>query len=178
MNQFLKILVLGLCTTIVGCNQTPSLEKYFVTNSEKPNFVSIDMAPSMLDTKKLNLTPDQQLAMKGFDKMNVLIFKKTDKNIAEFDSERKVLNEILKNDKYQDLIRFSIGKQGATLSYVGNDNKVSEIIVSGNKTDVGLAVVRITGKDMNPNNILKMVSVLQNQNMDFKVFQPIFDALK
>ena len=174
----IQILSFCLAMLLVGCNQKPSLEKYFVENAQKPNFVNFDLAPSMINTQKLKLTNEQSEALKCFDKMNVLILKKTTKNTAIFDLERQKLNGILKDEKYQELMKFGIGKEGAAISYVGDDDHISEFIIAGNKSEIGLAVVRITGKDMNPNNIMKMISVLQSSNMDIKELQPIFDMMK
>lgn len=174
----IKIVVCSFGMLLLGCNKNPSLEKYFVENSENPDFVNLDLSPSMLNTNKLKLTDEQTDALKGFDKMNILVFKKTDKNIQEFDVERKKMSQILKDEKYQELMKFGMGKEGASISYVGEDDHISEFVISGNKVDIGFAVVRITGKDMNPNNIMKMVGMLQNGNLDIKALQPIMEMLK
>lgn len=174
----IKITILLAVLALVGCNQKPTLERYFVENTQKPNFLNFDLSPSMINTNKLKLSAEQNEALKGFDKMNVLVLKKTDNNQADFIAERAKLNAILKDEKYQELMKFGVGKEGASLRYVGDDDHISEFVLSGNKTDIGLAVIRITGKDMNPNNVLKMMSVLQSSNLDMKQLQPILDMLK
>ena len=173
----IKITILLAVLTLVGCNQKPTLERYFVENTQKPNFVNFDLSPSMINTNKLKLTAEQNEALKGFDKMNILVLKKTEKNQADFIAERAKLNAILKDEKYQELMKFGVGKEGASLCFVGDDDNISEFVLTGNKSDVGLALIRITGKDINPNNILKMMSVLQSSNLDIKQLQPIVDML-
>jgi hypothetical protein len=47
-----------------------------------------------------------------------------------------------------------------------------------NKTDVGFAVVRILGKDMNPTNIMTIISVLKSSNIDMEQLKPLQELLK
>ena len=178
MKQF-KI-VLGLCYLLLAtaCNQSPSLEKYFVESADKPNFVKLDVSPSILITDKMALTEEQKEALKGFDKMNVVVLKKTPTNAEALENERKVIRTILKNEKYQELMRVSLGRQGGSISYVGDQNHISEFVIEGNKADIGLAVVRITGKDMTINKVFDVVKALQASNLNTKELAPLLEMFK
>jgi hypothetical protein len=167
-----------LILTLISCNQKPSLEKYFVENSENKNFVQVDVAPSILNVDKTQLTSEQRLAMKSFDKMNFLAFKIKDNNKAQFESERLKVNEILKNEKYQQLMKFGSGKEGATVSYVGDDEHISEFVLYGNKKENGFAIVRILGKNMNPSSIMTMLTVLKSSKIDMDQLKPLQDLIK
>ena len=138
-----------LILTLISCNQKPSLEQYFVENSDNKNFVQVDVALRILNVDKTELTSEQLLAMKSFDKMNILAFKIKNNNKSQFELERLKVNEILKNEKYQQLMKFGSGKEGATVSYVGDDDHISEFVLYGNKKENGFAIVRILGKNMN-----------------------------
>jgi hypothetical protein len=70
-----------------SCNSEPSLQKYFVENTENKNFIALDVSPDILNVDKLSVA--QSDALKSFDKMNVLAFKlNATTNKAEFEKER------------------------------------------------------------------------------------------
>ena len=65
--------------TLVSCNSDPSLQKYFVENTDNKNFIALDVSPSILNVEKTKLSAEQTEALKSFDKMNILAFKANDK---------------------------------------------------------------------------------------------------
>ena len=166
------------CLLLVSCDSTPTLQKYFVENTENKNFVALDVSPSILNVDKTKLSLEQTKALQSFDKMNVLAFKINDKNKAQFEVERAKVNSILKDEKYQQLIKFGSGKEGASVSYVGSDDHINEFVLYANKKDMGFTVIRILGKDMNPTNIMTMMSVLKSSNIDMEQLKPLQELLK
>ena len=156
-----------------SCNNEPTLQKYFVENTENKNFIALDLSPSILNIDPKKLTADQNAALKSFDKMNILAFKLDAKNKAEFDVERAKVNEILKDEKYQQLMKFGSGKEGVSVSFVGSDEHIEEFVLFANKKENGFAVIRILGKDMNPTGIMTMMSVLQKANIDLEQLKPL-----
>src|SRR6478609_6839493 len=104
-----------------SCNSEPTLQKYFVENTEKKDFIALDISSNILNVDKTKLTAIQKEALQSFKKINVLAFKLNDKNKAQFEAERAKVNLILKNSDYQPLMKFGSGKQGASVSYVGTD---------------------------------------------------------
>lgn len=161
----------------MSCNSETSLQKYFVEKSENKNFISIDISPSILNVDKTKLSEEQKIALESFDKMNVLAFKINATNQADFASERQKVNLILKDKKYQQLMKFGSGKEGASLSYVGEENHINEFILFGNKKDAGFAIVRILGKDMNPNNIMTLISIMKDSKVNLEQLKPIQDMI-
>ncbi len=161
----------------ISCNSKPSLEKYFVENTENKNFIQVDVSPSILNIDKTKLSISEQSALKSFDKMNVLAFKLNDKNQTQFETERAKVSEILKDEKYQQLMKFGSGKQGAQVSYVGQDDHISEFVVFGNSKETGFAIVRVLGKNMNPTSIITMLSVLKSSNIDLEQLKPLKDLM-
>ena len=162
---------------LMSCTSEPSLQKYFVEKSENKNFISFDVSPSILNVDQTKLSEEQKAALKSFEKMNVLAFKLNDKNQTDFSTERQEVNLILKNEKYQQLMKFGSGKEGASISYVGEDNHINEFILYGNKKDAGFAVVRILGKDMNPNNIMTLISIMKDSKMNLDQLKPVQDLM-
>lgn len=162
----------------LSCNNEPTLQKYFVENTENKNFIALDVSPSILNIDKTKLSTSQNDALKSFDKMNVLAFKRNDKNKVEFESERIKINSILKDKKYQQLMKFGSGKEGASVSYVGSDEHIEEFVLYANKNEAGFAIIRILGKDMNPTNIMTMMQVLQKSNVNLEQLKPLQELLK
>ena len=166
------------CLLLVSCNSKPTLQKYFVENSENKNFVALDISPSILNVDKAKLSVKQTKALQSFDKINLLTFKINAANKGQFEVERAKVTAILKNEKYQQLMRFSSGKEGASLSFVGSDDDIKEFVLFVNKKEMGFTVIRILGKDMNPMNIMTMMSVLKNSNIDMKQLKPLQQLLE
>jgi hypothetical protein len=164
--------------TLVSCNSEPSLQKYFVENTDNKDFISLDVSPTILNLEKAKLSAEQDEALKSFDKMNILAFKANDKNQAQFETERAKVKAILKDPKYQQLMSFGSGKDGASISYVGSDDNIKEFVVFANRKENGFAVVRVLGENMNPNNIMTLMSVLKESKIDMEQLKPLQQLMK
>jgi hypothetical protein len=163
---------------LAGCSNEPSLQKYFVENSEKKGFISLDVSSNILNVDKAKLSAEQKTALQSFDKMNIIAFKSDKTNQAEYDLESEKLATILTTEKYQELMKIGSGKDAASLSFVGDENNINEFILFAKKEENGFAVVRILGEDMNPNNIMTMISVLKETNIDMEQLKPLQELMK
>ena len=177
MKYLYSLAIIGILL-LSSCNNEPTLQKYFVENTENKNFIALDLSPSILNIDASKLTADQNEALNSFDKMNILAFNLNDKNKAEFEVERAKVNAILKGEKYQQLMKVGHGKEGASISFVGDDEHIEEFVLYANKKENGFAVVRILGKDMNPTGIMTMLSVLQKANIDLEQLKPLQQLLE
>ncbi len=176
--KWIPIFIIFLLTIFINsCQSEPSLQKYFVENTDNSNFIALDISPSILKIDTSKLTAKQQLALSSFDKMNILAFKLDDKNKAQFEIERSKVNVILKDEKYQQLMKYGSGKEGASVSFIGDDEHIEEFVLYANKKENGFAVVRILGKDMNPTMIFNMISVLKEANIDLDQLKPLQDLM-
>ncbi|KAF2326147.1 DUF4252 domain-containing protein [Flavobacterium nitrogenifigens] len=178
MKKSIFILALTALLTLGSCNSEPSLQKYFVENSEKKDFISLDISPNILNVDPTKLSAEQTEALNSFDKMNILAFKADQSNQAQFETERAKVKTILKDPKYQELMKFGSGKDGASVSYVGSDDNIKEFVIFAKRKETGFAVVRVLGEDMNPNNIMTLMSVLQNSKIDMEQLKPLEQLLK
>jgi len=163
---------------LASCNSEPSLQKYFVENSEKKDFLALDISSSILNTDKTKLTAEQKTAIQSFDKMNIIAFKINDKNKDSYDAESAKVSQILKNETYQELMKVGSGKDAASVSYVGDEDHIGEFVLFAKKKENGFAVVRILGKDMNPNNIMTMLSVLKGSDIDMDQLKPLQELMQ
>lgn len=173
-----KIIFLLVVMTLISCNQNPSLQKYFVEKTESSDFISVDISPSILNSKPELLSSEEQKALESFKKMNVLAFKANEQNKAQFDTERSKLTEILKDEKYQQLMKFGSGKEGAAVYFVGKEDAIDEFVLYGNKKENGFAVIRILGENMNPEDFMVMIKAIQNSDIDMEQLKPLEGILK
>lgn len=175
-----KILTLALMAllTLASCNSEPTLQKYFVENTENKDFIAVDISSNILNLEKTKLSAEQTEAVNSFEKMNILAFKADKTNQAQFETERAKLKTILKDPKYQELMKVGSGKDGASVSYVGSDDHINEFVIFANRKETGFAVVRVLGKDMNPNNIMTLMSVLQKSNINMEQLKPLQELIK
>ena len=171
-------LAIFLCLWLSSCTSEPSLQKYFVENTENKNFIALDISSSILNVDKTKLSLEQQQALQSFEKINILAFKRNPNNTAEFETERAKLNGILKNPKYQQLMKFGSGKEGASVSFVGTDEHIEEFVLFANQKETGFAVVRVLGKDMNPTHIMNMMSIMQQSKIDLDQLKPLQALMK
>ena len=172
MKRILGLLIV-VSALFSSCNNEPSLQKYFVENMENKNFVALDLSPKMLNIDSLKLTSEENAALKSFEKVNILAFKLNDSNKSEFEAERVKVGAILKEEKYQQLMKFGSGKDGASVSFIGDTEHIDEFVFYANNKENGFAVVRVLGKDMNPTGIFTLMSVLKNANVDLEQLKPL-----
>lgn len=163
---------------LLGCESKPSLQKYFVKHSEQDGFVTFDITPSIINVNKTKLTVEQKTALASFDKMNILIFKSDSTNLKPYEEESQKLTQILKQQEYQQLMKVGSGKDAASISFVGDEDHIDEFVLFAKKKQNGFAVVRILGNDMNPNNIMNMLSVLQKADIDSTQLASLKDLIK
>lgn len=178
MRTNIFIIALTALLTLGSCNSEPTLQKYFVENSEKKDFIALDVSSNILNVDKTKLSAEQSEALNSFDKMNILAFKADQNNQVQFETERNKVKAILKDPKYQELMKIGSGKDGASVSYVGTDDNIKEFIIFANRKENGFAVVRVLGENMNPNNIMTLMSVLQKSKIDMEQLKPLEQLLK
>lgn len=163
---------------LVGCKSEPSLQEYFVDRAENSNFIALDLPSKLLkiDAKKLSL--EQQTALASFEKLDVLAFECNEKNKDSYQIEKLKVKTILKSNQFENLIKYGDKDNEVAIYCVGNTDKIDEFDVFLNKTNSGFAVIRILGNNMNPNNIMVLMSILQNNNFDLGALKPLEKLLK
>ncbi|HSD14664.1 MAG TPA: DUF4252 domain-containing protein [Flavobacterium sp.] len=161
-----------------GCEQKPSLQKYFVANSDKKDFISLDLAPTFINVDKVSLSSAEKEALESFKKINVLAFKSDSLNQNKFNEEREKVNTILKDKSYQQLMRVGSGKEGGAVYFVGQDEHIDEFVLYANKKENGFAVVRVIGDDMNPTDVLNLMRLMQKANIDMEQLKPLQELVQ
>lgn len=174
-------LLLFVSTVILiwSCEEKPSLQKYFVENTESSKFIAVDLAPSIIKTDKMSLSETEKAALASFEKMNILAFKTDSTNSTGYEQEIKEVKAILKDESYQQLMKAGSGNDGAAIYFVGDDDEhIEEFVVLAGKKENGFAVVRVLGNDMNPTHIINMLSLLQKSDVDLDQLKPLQQLIK
>lgn len=177
-NQSIKkiTMLIVLVATLVSCNQSLTLQTYYVDNEMRPGFTSFDIPTSFLEVEKTNLTDEQIEAYESVDKLNMLGFVVDENNIAQFDEEVATIQTILKDPKYEEFIRGGNVKDGKfMIKFLGDPESLDELILFGYAKDRGFAIIRILGNDMSANQLVNLVSVIQEQGVSDQDFSELFD---
>lgn len=162
-----KGIVLGMLLLVMGaCSNKQSLQRYYVDSAEKEGFVSLDIPSGMLNITNAELTEDQKEAYNSIKKLNVLALPVTAENRSVYEAEKAKVNSILSGENFHDLLRLSDKNKRAVLKYLGNEDAIEEVIFFGTDNDRGFALVRILGKDMNPEKMVEFIKIIEKADID------------
>ncbi|OUR93292.1 hypothetical protein A9Q87_04905 [Flavobacteriales bacterium 34_180_T64] len=160
------IMMLVLVVALQSCNQGPTLQTYYVDNELKPGFTQLDIPTSFLNIEKTNLTEEQKEAYESVDKLNMLAFVLDETNKDQYDLELAKVKTILKNPKYDELMRGGNTTDGKfIIKFIGEEDNIDELILFGSANEKGFALVRILGDNMSANKIMTLSTVLQDGEM-------------
>lgn len=157
----------------VSCESKPSLQKYFVEKGENKDFVAVDIAPTFIKTDGLQLSAEEKTALKSLHNLNLLVFKANDSNAVAYQKELSDVKTVLKEDSYDELIKFNRDGMGASISTKGEGEHIEEFVILANGKDTGFGIVRVTGDNMTPNNVMTIVGILQKANLNMEQFKPL-----
>ena len=174
-----SVVLLLLVVAFTSCDQGPTLQTYFVDNELKTGFLSVDAPVSLLNLDEVNLNEEQQEAYESIDKLNVLAYRVDANNVEEYDIELAKITAILKNPKYEELMRGGNSKDGRFMvKFIGEVENVDELILFGNAKDKGFIVARVLGDDMNAGKIMSLQSVLKDMDFENANLSGITDFFK
>jgi hypothetical protein len=174
-----SIVVLFLVAAFTSCNQGPTLQTYYVDNELKPGFTSFDVPSSIVNVENVDMTEEQKEAYNSVDKLNVLTFMKEDTEAEDYKLELEKVQTILKDPKYEELMRGGNSVDGRfTVKFLGDIDNIEELIIFGNATNKGFIIARILGDDMNASKLMSLSSVLKNANIEEDQLKGITDFFK
>ncbi len=141
---------------LVGCESHPSLQKYYVDSKENNEFISVDLPSSIIQLKDTEVSEEVKNTLKTIKKVNFLALQLNETNKDLYSSEKLKVKEILKNPKYKELVRMNMGKGNVSVSYLGKEDAIDEVVIFGLDDKKGFALVRVLGENMSPSEILKL----------------------
>lgn len=151
----------------MACNNGQSLQEYYVSNQENSDFMAVDIPASMFANTG-SLEPEQQKTMESIKKINVLAIPIKAENKEIIESEKTAISEILKDEKYQLLMKYGGSNARLEVYYTGDEEAVDEIIIYGFDENRGMGMARILGDDMNPSDILVLIKSLEKGDLDME----------
>lgn len=180
MKKSIKKVVFSFVALVLlaACSSHQSLQEYYVDNSNNPNFISLDIPASILNLDNEALTPSEKEAVSSLKKLNVLAFKKTSENTAEFKLESAKVNAILKSDDFVELMKLKSSYGDGVVKYLGDEDAIDEVIIYGSSKDDGFALIRVLGKDMNPAHLMTLMQALQKSDYKGEGLGSLKDFMK
>jgi len=179
MKNIQKISILFFTSLLLlACGPKDSIQKYLVDSQEKDGFITFDISGSMLQIKEVaDLETREVLAT--VKKMNVA-FLPIENNAVAFEVEKKRLQQLMQKNTYKIFVKVSDKKLKVSLLYSGSQEAMNEVVAIGYSDEVGVGVIRILGKGMNPVEISKVLDKIDLSNADaFKtIFKGAFDTAK
>ena len=158
---------LFIVVALTSCNYGETLQSYFVANQETPNFVSVDIPVSLVSVDNIELTNNQKEAYESMSKLNMLGYTLTENNEAEYKIELAKVQDLLKNEKYQELFRGGNTTDGKVIiKYIGDDDSIDELIIFGSANNKGFAIIRVLGNNMQPSKIMELGDVVGQLKSD------------
>ncbi|MEM6380406.1 MAG: DUF4252 domain-containing protein, partial [Bacteroidota bacterium] len=173
MIQLIRIACLAVATLLLfaSCSNEASLQQYFVDHQNDQDFIAVDIPSSLLDKDEVELSADEKETLESIKKVNFLALKLTDELQGRFEEESAKINKILSSEKYETLMRMGSNGTKATIKFQGNEEEIDEVIVFATNSEKGLALVRVLGDNMKPENIAKLAKSMDK--MDLSAFKKI-----
>lgn len=171
--------MLLLVAAFTSCNQGPTLQTYYVDNELKPGFASFDVPTSFINIEHVELTDEQREAYESVDKLNVLTYMEDDTATEEYILELEKVKTILKDPKYEELMRGGNATDGKfVIKFLGDVESIDELIIFGNANNRGFMIARILGDDMNASKLMSLTSVLQKADFETEQLKGLTDFFK
>ena len=161
---------------LTSCGNESTIQEYYIENLEESNFVVLDIPTGLLANNE-NLNEEQKQTLESVRKVNVLAFP-IKSNEGEYEEEKAQLQEILKNDEYQLLMRYGSGIRKAEIYYTGEEEAVDEFILFGFDDSRGVGLARILGEDMDPKEMLNLLRSMEKGDLNLEGINNITQMFK
>lgn len=171
-------MIAALGTALMSCDNSTSLQEYYVENQDDKQFLALDIPASLLTGENSSLDAEQRATLETIRKVNLLAFPKKLENEADYEAEKEKIAEILKNEKYQPLMRYGGGDRKAELFYVGEEDAIDEFIVYGADESKGFGVARVLGNDMEIDALLKLFKSVEKGDLNIDGLQELMSSAK
>ena len=142
------------------------MQRYLVDRQDDDMFLKIDIAASLLQADSNSMKQEEKEILATVKKINVVAFKLTDDNEAQYDEKMEELKNIINQDQYKTLMKFGSKKKGATLKYFGEEDAIDEIIVFASDDEKGFALFRLLGENMRPDQMIQLLNSIENGDLD------------
>lgn len=165
--SFLSILGSGLLVLLVSsCEPKMTLQRYFLSAQENPEFTLIEVPVSLLGPVSENLNAEQRQTLSSIKKVSVLLYRNLE-NVDFIASQQLIINDFLASDGFQPLFSAKMKREAqATFMIRGDVNQIDEAVFFGYADDQGFILARILGNQMNPAAFMQLAESLEETNLD------------
>lgn len=163
---------------ISSCSSESSLQQYYITNAENPNFMSFDLPASLLNLDKVDMDESQKEALSSLKKLNILAFKKKAGNSADYEVQKATVKSILKSSDFSELMKMNTEFGKATIQLKGDDDAIDEIVIYGDNDEKGFILIRVLGDNMNPANFVQLIKAMEKSDLKGKGLEQLGNFLK
>lgn len=158
-----------ICLLFLSCNSKPNLQTYYLDHQETSGFITMDFPVSLLNIDTNDITESEQKAINSIKKFNMLGYSLKSGSDAVYKSELNFVKKLLKEIKYKELFRLGNSKDGRIQIYtIDEDQTMDEVVILLNSNQVGFAVIRVLGKDMNLFEIMQFGPLIEKLDLDYK----------
>ena len=171
--RLLQILTVCLGFAFISCDNEISLQEYYVENHSNRQFMALDIPSSLLTGDNSKLDAEQRATLETIKKVNLIAYPVNEENKASFEEEKSKITAILKNEKYQPLMKYGGGTRKAELYYIGEEDAIDEFIVFGTDDEKGFGVARVLGDDMKPESLIKLLKSFEEGDLNVQGLQNI-----
>lgn len=173
-----KYIILAIVSVVLSaCSSGPSLQKYFVSKQENNHFLSLDV-PTSIVTLKEGASEENIQTLRSIKKVNLLMFKLTQENQADFEEEKAEVLTVLKNKNLNELMRANHEGTQIRVVYKGDEDTVDEFVVFASNEDTGFGIARILGDHMEPHKIMALLKDFDQMDKDNPIFSQIEGFVK
>lgn len=178
MKNIVKFLcaVMVMGTVLLSCSSEPTLQRYFVDHQGDKDFLAVDLPSSLVDTENVKLTKEEKEAIKSIKKVNVLALPLKGEAKNRFEAEKSTIDKILNEDNYETLMRFGSNGTRAVLKFQGDEDDIDEVVVFASNKEKGLALVRVLGDNMRPENMVKLMNAIEKGDVDLNGLKNIAES--
>jgi hypothetical protein len=162
-NKMKNLLIFAVVVVFASCSKTQSIQFYYVEKFEDPNFLVIDIPTSILGINNEVLNEEEQAALDSFQKLNLLMFRKTAANGEQFSEELKTVSEIIDRQQFDPLMVVSDRQFSGKLLLEGSVERPDEIVFFGSATDEGFLLARLIGSKMQVEKAVVLAKALERE---------------
>ncbi len=166
MKTIAKFKLLVFIILVSACNNDTSLQKYIVEKQNDNAFISLDIPSSIIVAEENNLSENDLKTIQTIKKINMIALQLKGENAIQYELEKRRVQKILKNDKYQTLVKYGSNEMGAALYFTGEVDAINELIVFATDEKKGMGLFRVLGNQMNPSQVVKLMNQVNTSNFD------------
>lgn len=161
--------------TLFSCKNEASIQTYFVEHQDKPEFLMLDLSPKMIDISQTELNDEQLEVYNSFKKLNILGYKIEESNKDTYAVELEKAKIVFKNKDYSELMEFSYNGVKFRVNTIGDNNEIDEFILLASSEEVGFAVVRVIGDNMQPEKMVQLMEKMKDMDVDDSQLGKVMD---